>query len=247
MSAPKLTHRCFAGLTRVRRGFHAAPDSWVSPTVFLTVSPRRFARMPLTLLVGTAALTLLGFPDSTRAVTKPAVARPVATSASRPASRSDSLTAAATAPAVSLLDRRYPVDSILVEKSARRLSLFQHGRLVRIYAVALGQQPVGDKVRRGDKRTPEGRFRIEARNPQSRYHRALRISYPDAGHRARAQMLGVSPGGDIMIHGLPARQAWVGAAHRDFDWTEGCIALTNQEIDEIWSAVPVGTPIHIMP
>jgi murein L,D-transpeptidase YafK len=119
--------------------------------------------------------------------------------------------------------------------------------LIRSYLVALGQQPTGDKVRIGDNRTPEGLFHIEARNAQSRYHRALRISYPDSAHRARAHSLGVSPGGDIMIHGLPDRQAWVGAAHRDFDWTEGCIAVTNQEIEEIWSAVPVGTPIQIKP
>jgi murein L,D-transpeptidase YafK len=75
----------------------------------------------------------------------------------------------------------------------------------------------------------------------------LKISYPDAAHRARARSLGVSPGGDIMIHGLPARQAWVGAAHRDFDWTEGCIAVTNKEIDEIWTVVRVGTPILVKP
>jgi murein L,D-transpeptidase YafK len=138
-------------------------------------------------------------------------------------------------------------DSIVVEKSAHRLSLYRNGAVVRSYLVALGEQPVGDKVSRGDMRTPEGRFTIEARNLESRFHRALRISYPDAAHRARARSLGVSPGGDIMIHGLPARQAWVGAAHRDFDWTEGCIAVTNEEIEEIWSAVPVGTPIHIKP
>ena len=191
--------------------------------------------MPLTLLVGTAALTLVGLPDSVRAVTRPA-SRPVAGAVS-----------SSTSGATGKLDARYPVDSILVEKSAHRLSLFQRGKVARTYLVALGQQPVGDKVRRGDMRTPEGRFRIEARNPQSRYHRALRISYPDAAHRARARALGVSPGGDIMIHGLPARQAWVGSQHRDFDWTEGCIAVTNMEIEEIWSAVPIGTPIHITP
>jgi murein L,D-transpeptidase YafK len=127
------------------------------------------------------------------------------------------------------------------------LSLYRRGTLLRSYLVALGQQPVGDKERIGDNRTPEGLFHIEARNPASRYHRSLRISYPDAAHRARARTLGVSPGGDIMIHGLPDAQAWVGAAHRDFDWTEGCIAVTNQEIEEIWSAVPVGTPIQIKP
>jgi murein L,D-transpeptidase YafK len=193
--------------------------------------------MPLTLLVGTVALTLVGHADSARAVTKPATAR-TATVASPAA---DPGTPTAT------LDRRFPADSIVVEKGAHRLSLFQRGKLVRTYLVALGQEPVGDKVRRGDLRTPEGRFRIEARNPASKFHRSLKISYPDASHRARAQALGVSPGGDIMIHGLPARQAWVGPAHRDFDWTEGCIAVTNEEIEEIWSAVPVGTLIHIKP
>lgn len=184
--------------------------------------------MSLTLLVSSAiALTLSAAPDSARSVARPATNDAAAVSAA--------------------YDARFPADSIVVEKSAHRLSLFQRNRSVRTYLVALGEQPVGDKVKRGDFRTPEGRYVIEARNPASRYHRALRISYPDAAHRARAKALGVSPGGDIMIHGLPARQAYVGAAHRDFDWTEGCIAVTNQEIEEIWSAVPVGTPIHIKP
>jgi murein L,D-transpeptidase YafK len=178
--------------------------------------------MALSLLVGTIALTLAGSADSSRAPSR--VPR-------TPAARSPSIVA----------------DSIVVEKSSHRLSLYHNGAVVRSYLVALGEHPVGDKVSRGDRRTPEGRFTIEARNLESRYHRALRISYPDAAHRARAQALGVSPGGDIMIHGLPPRQAWVGAAHREFDWTEGCIAVTNEEIEEIWSAVPVGTPIHIKP
>ncbi len=192
--------------------------------------------MPLTLLVGTAALTLVGSADSVRARTSvaPATAVAVARTAAGPTTSAG-------------LDRRVRVDSILVEKSAHRLTLFQRGRVARTYLVALGQRPVGDKVRRGDMRTPEGRFTIEARNPQSKFHRALRISYPDAAHRERARRLGVSPGGDIMIHGLPPRQAWVGAAHRDFDWTEGCIAVTNEEIEEMWDAIPVGTPIHILP
>jgi murein L,D-transpeptidase YafK len=192
--------------------------------------------MPLMLLVGTAALTLVGSADSLRASSRSSVAA-VPASASR----------APDSAAASLFDPRIRVDSIRVEKAAHRLSLFQRGRVTRSYLIALGQQPVGDTVRRGDMRTPEGRFTIEARNPQSKYHRALRISYPDAAHRERARKLGVSPGGDIMIHGLPPRQAWVGPAHRDFDWTEGCIAVTNAEIEEIWSAVPVGTPIHIKP
>jgi len=190
----------------------------------------------LTLLVGTVALSLVGSADSTRVVAKPS---PVHTPASTGAPVDSGSTRASTAHVLA--------DSVVVEKSQHRLSLYRQGSLVRSYLVALGQQPVGDKVRIGDMRTPEGVFRIEARNPASRYHRALRISYPDAAHRAKARALGVSPGGDIMIHGLPARQAWVGASHRDYDWTEGCIAVTNQEIEEIWSALPVGTPIQIKP
>lgn len=186
--------------------------------------PGRPQRMSLTLLAATVALSLVGPADSTHAGTKSTVGHP--------ASAAGALAMA---------------DSMVVEKSRHRLSLYHHGALLRTYLVALGQQPVGDKVRIGDNRTPEGLFRIAARNPQSRYHLALRISYPDAAHLARARALGVSAGGDIMIHGLPDRQAWVGAAHRDYDWTEGCIAVTNEEIEEIWSVVPVGTPIQIKP
>ncbi|HEX6051491.1 MAG TPA: L,D-transpeptidase family protein, partial [Gemmatimonadaceae bacterium] len=190
--------------------------------------------MPLTQLVGAAALSLLGAADSTRVARDTRDTRDTSTALARTAA-----VAATAAPTA--------VDSLVVDKSDRRLTLYYRGSPVRTYLVALGTQPVGDKVRRGDGRTPEGLFRIEARNPRSRYHLALRISYPDAAHAARARALGVSPGGDIMIHGLPKRQAWVGAAHRDFDWTEGCIAVTNAEIEEIWQAVPVGTPIHIKP
>jgi murein L,D-transpeptidase YafK len=193
--------------------------------------------MPLSLVVGTVALTLAGHADSTRAVTKASV--PVGPPPA-PAALSDSVT---TPPPFGSVQ----ADSIVVEKKQHRLSLYYRGLLMRSYLVALGQQPKGDKIRQGDNRTPEGMFRTEARNPQSHYHRALKISYPDAAHIARAHALGVQPGGDIMIHGLPARQAWVGAAHRDFDWTEGCIAVTNKEIEEIWNVVPVGTPILIKP
>jgi murein L,D-transpeptidase YafK len=127
------------------------------------------------------------------------------------------------------------------------LTLYQRGTPVRVYFVALGKHPVGDKVARGDDRTPEGLFRIQAHNPDSKYHLALRISYPDASHLARAKAQRVEAGGDIMIHGLPPQFESVGAAHRDSDWTNGCIAVTNDEIEEIWRAVPDGTPIQIKP
>jgi lipoprotein-anchoring transpeptidase ErfK/SrfK len=138
-------------------------------------------------------------------------------------------------------------DSIVVEKQSRTLTLFRQGAKVRVYEIALGGQPAGHKVQRGDKRTPEGLYYIEARNPHSRYHLALRVSYPNTFDLWRARALGVPPGGDIMIHGLPNGQGYVGEAHRQDNWTEGCIAVTNQEIEEIWRSVPVGTPIQIKP
>lgn len=138
-------------------------------------------------------------------------------------------------------------DSIVIEKRAHRLTLFRMGQPIRRYLVALGGNPVGDKVSAGDRRTPEGLFSIAGRNPNSDYHLSLRISYPDAYHRQRAEALGVDPGGNIMIHGLPNGKGFVGAYHRTADWTNGCVALTDEEIEEIWSAVPTGTPVLIKP
>lgn len=136
-------------------------------------------------------------------------------------------------------------DSIVIEKKAHRLTLYHMGRPIRTYLVALGADPEKDKLSAGDRRTPEGLFSIEARNPYSQYHLALQISYPDAMHRSRAEALGVSPGGNIMIHGLPNGRGKTGAFHRTVDWTNGCVALTDEEMDEIWSVVPIGTPVLI--
>jgi hypothetical protein len=138
-------------------------------------------------------------------------------------------------------------DSILVQKGAHRLTLFRGGMPVVTYAVALGRNPVGQKERAGDYRTPEGLYHIDGRNPGSRYHLGLHVSYPNAQDVARARTLGVSTGGDIMIHGLPNGQGSVGTAHRAYDWTNGCVAVTDEEIEEIWSSVPVGTPVRIVP
>ncbi|HXZ26962.1 MAG TPA: L,D-transpeptidase family protein [Terriglobales bacterium] len=138
-------------------------------------------------------------------------------------------------------------DKILVLKSERKLMLLDHGRLLKTYRIALGSEPVGPKTRQGDHRTPEGLYVIDRRNPRSQFHRALHISYPSAQDRARARRLGVSPGGDIFLHGLPNGQGWIGAAHTLHDWTDGCIAVTDEEIEEIWRAVPDGTPIEIRP
>ena len=157
--------------------------------------------------------------------------------------------AASTATAVVSAARLNTViaDSLVLDKSDRELTLFFRGVPVRRYSVALGKNPVGDKMGRGDGRTPEGLFYIESRNARSKFHLALRISYPDAAHRLIAARRGLSPGGDIMIHGLPAAFASVGALHRQQDWTEGCIAVTNEEIEEIWRAVPNGARILIRP
>lgn len=138
-------------------------------------------------------------------------------------------------------------DSIVVYKRERTLVLFNRGIPIRSYFVALGSKPVGDKERVGDQKTPEGLFRINAHNPASKFHLALRISYPDDAHRARAAALGVDPGGDIMIHGLPKEYSEAGKNHLKNDWTNGCVALSNQEIEEIWHAVPDGTPVQIKP
>ena len=138
-------------------------------------------------------------------------------------------------------------DHIVVLKAQRKLQLYRQGKLLKSYSIALGQVTVGPKTRQGDHRTPEGIYRIDSRNPRSRYHLALHISYPNEQDRARARKLGVSPGGDIMIHGLPDRYAYLGALHRQYDWTDGCIAVTNAEIEEIWNLVPLGTTIELKP
>jgi len=137
-------------------------------------------------------------------------------------------------------------DRILILKSAHTMELLSHGQVLTTYKVALGD-PNGPKVQRGDRKTPEGVYFIDGKNPHSLFHRALHLSYPNAADRERARKLGVSPGGDIEIHGLPAQYAWMGAAHRTIDWTTGCIAVTNPEIDEIWDLVAVGTPVEIRP
>ncbi|WP_298431597.1 L,D-transpeptidase family protein [Geobacter sp.] len=139
------------------------------------------------------------------------------------------------------------VDRVLVYKSKRLMELCNGSTVLRSYRVALGRNPVGRKVRAGDCRTPEGSYRLDRRSAASRFYRSIHISYPNAADRAAAQKLGVSPGGDIMIHGLPKGFEDVGEFHAITDWTKGCIAVTNAEISEIWRLVPDGTPIEIRP
>lgn len=138
-------------------------------------------------------------------------------------------------------------DLVRVEKGARRLSLYRQGRLLRQFPIALGFQPTGPKVREGDGRTPEGRYRLDYRNPNSGYHLSMHVSYPDSQDRLRAREGGYDPGGAIMIHGLRNGLGRMGRAHRVRDWTRGCIALTNPEMDDLWLRVPDGTPVEIYP
>ena len=137
--------------------------------------------------------------------------------------------------------------AVVVLKSERRLVLQRHGQEIAAYNIALGPKPKGHKRRRGDGRTPEGRYTIDWRNPESAFHLSLHISYPAPRDQAAAAEAGRDPGGMIMIHGLPNGKDWIGSAHSSIDWTEGCIAVTSEEIEEIWSLVPDGTPIDIYP
>jgi len=139
------------------------------------------------------------------------------------------------------------VDRLVVYKSERKLVLFSRREKIRSYKIALGGDPVGPKVRQGDHKTPEGIYTLDSRNPNSHFYKAFHISYPNSNDAAAAKRLGVNPGGDIMLHGLPKEYAWVGKAHTLHDWTDGCIAVTNEEMDEIWKVVKVGTPIEIKP
>jgi tetratricopeptide (TPR) repeat protein len=138
-----------------------------------------------------------------------------------------------------------PADKILIEKKERRLTLFAKGKVLKSYKIALGGNPIGPKERQGDNKTPEGTYVIDSRIKDSRYHLALHISYPNEKDKKRARQLGVSPGGDIMIHGIKNGLSWVGDLHTQLDWTKGCIAVTDEEIEEIDKLSPNGTIVEI--
>ncbi|MGO9613626.1 MAG: L,D-transpeptidase family protein [Dissulfurispiraceae bacterium] len=138
-------------------------------------------------------------------------------------------------------------DKVVVIKSKRVMMLIREGEILKVYRIALGKDPVGPKIFAGDQRTPEGFYVLDSRNRGSNYHLALHISYPNLSDVQNAKKYEVSPGGDIMIHGLSRGLGKLGKFHRYKDWTNGCIAVTNDEIEEIWSLVPDGTPIEIKP
>ncbi|WP_416831169.1 MAG: L,D-transpeptidase family protein [Erythrobacter sp.] len=136
-------------------------------------------------------------------------------------------------------------DFLLVDKSDRLLIAYAKGKPIKAYrGLQFGDAPQGHKRFEGDERTPEGRYTIDTRNPRSSYHLSLRISYPNAADRAYAESMGRSPGGDIFIHGQPNG---LPMGRMPGDWTDGCIALSNAEVEELWQLVPDGTPIEIRP
>jgi murein L,D-transpeptidase YafK len=138
-----------------------------------------------------------------------------------------------------------PIDRIVIEKAERRMILYRDGVPLRVYRIALGFAPEGDKERQGDGRTPEGTFRINRRNPESEYYLSLGIDYPQRDDLIRASAGGYSPGGDNFIHGQP--EGVTGRQRIKIDWTAGCIAVTNEIMDELWRVVAMGTEVEIRP
>jgi murein L,D-transpeptidase YafK len=143
---------------------------------------------------------------------------------------------------------QFPVaDKVVVEKQARKLHLIANGKTIRTFDIALGIRPVGDKQMEGDFKTPEGRYRLDVRNPDSDYFLSIRVSYPSARDIAEARKLGVSPGGAIMIHGQPNEPSQSETYYKTQDWTNGCIAVSNSDMIDIWLMTGENTPIEILP
>lgn len=138
-------------------------------------------------------------------------------------------------------------DSVLIVKSERKLYLLRDGEVLRDIDIALGLMPEGPKEREGDFRTPEGRYFLETKNPNSDYFLSVKISYPNDRDRARARAEGVDPGGQIMIHGLPNEPRYNESRYSEMDWTDGCVAVSNSDMIDIWLMTESGTPIEIRP
>lgn len=139
------------------------------------------------------------------------------------------------------------VSKVIVRKQERRLYLMDGNNMVRSYRISLGDNPDGHKLYEGDERTPEGDYILDWRNDQSDFYKSIHISYPSEQDRALASAWGLDPGGSIMIHGLPNGVGDLAFAYTGLDWTDGCIAVNNEEMDEIWQLVSDGTPISIFP
>ncbi len=145
------------------------------------------------------------------------------------------------------IDRSVSIDKIVVTKHTRKLDLISNNRIIKSYKISLGRVPKGHKEYEGDKKTPEGLYIINDKNPNSGYYKNLGISYPNEFDKKHADSIGKSPGGLIKIHGIKNGFGWIGRFHLLFDWTLGCIAMTDKEIDELYENVKIGTPIEIKP
>ncbi len=145
------------------------------------------------------------------------------------------------------LDTSIHIDKIVVEKSKRKMYLYANNQLIKTYKIALGKHPRGGKKYEGDKKTPEGLYIINSKNPKSEYYKNLGISYPNKKDKEEAEKDGKNPGGDIKIHGLKNGWGWIGQMHLLTDWTAGCIAITNKNMDELYAIIEIGTPIEIKP
>lgn len=138
-------------------------------------------------------------------------------------------------------------DKVVIKKSERKLYLINNGQVIKEYSICLGLNPVGHKQQKGDKRTPEGIYVLNQRNPKSKYYKSMLFSYPNEKDRRQAEAKGVDPGGHLAIHGLPVRTKEAEWDYIERDWTDGCIAVTNDHMEEIWQLVDIGTPIEILP
>ena len=146
---------------------------------------------------------------------------------------------------ISFAQPQEKANKVIIEKSARTLKLYSDLREIAIFNISLGRSSMGAKECDGDNRTPEGIFRVTEHKENSAYHRALRLSYPELANIKVAEAIGCKPGSDIMIHGIRNGFGWVGRWHRLLDWTRGCVALTNEEIEKVWELVPDGTLVEI--
>ncbi|UJF23325.1 L,D-transpeptidase family protein [Shewanella sp. OMA3-2] len=139
------------------------------------------------------------------------------------------------------------IDLVVVNKSESRMSIMRDGKVLKTYVIAMGDAPQGHKLKEGDQRTPQGRYVLDYKKPDSAFYKSIHISYPNDEDKLRAQALGISPGGMIMIHGQNPRSSMSPEEAQKYNWTNGCIAVTNKEMDELWRMIDEGTPIEIWP
>lgn len=139
------------------------------------------------------------------------------------------------------------VDLVVVTKSTSNMALMRDGKIIKQYHIAMGDLPKGHKLKEGDQRTPQGRYTLDYKKSDSAFYRSIHISYPNEEDKLRAKALGIRPGGMIMIHGQNPKSSMSPQEAQRYNWTNGCIAITNAEMDEVWQAVDEGTPIEIWP